>query len=510
MKTRLLTIVFIAMFSALNAQTIPTSVPKDGLVGWWPFNGNGNDETGRGNDLTANNGASFGTDRFGNINSSATLNGINQTFSKLNPNLLVGNSNRTLSCWISQSGISTITTSLLNLNNDASGDCFTSSSIQTSGSLSGGYYFWGRCNDAYWSHTRVLNKWYHLVLTYTNKQISFYVDNVLIKTYTLSLSLNTQLKNFIIGGGLSDNSQNGFWNGKIDDIAIYNRVLTNTEISALYTMSSPCTPPIARITNNTLTTELNCTTNSISLTASGGDTYTWDNGLGTASTVAITTPGTYSVTVATPYGCTDTASIVVTKNVALPNAIINPPLTKTLNCNIPSILLSAGGGSTYAWSNGSNTDISMVNTDGTYTVVVTAANGCTDTASIVITKDVALPTAVITPPSTTVLNCNTPSILLTANGGESYLWSNGVNTAINPITTEGTYTVKVTASNGCSDKTSISITKDMTVPIAVIIPKSSIEIKENESVVLSANQGNGYSYTWYKDGIEIATSTNSD
>ena len=43
---------------------VPNYVPTNGLLGWWPFNGNANDESGNGNDGTVN-GATLTTDRFG-------------------------------------------------------------------------------------------------------------------------------------------------------------------------------------------------------------------------------------------------------------------------------------------------------------------------------------------------------------------------------------------------------------------------------------------------------------
>ena len=50
-----------------TAQTPPAYVPTDGLVGWWPFNGNANDECGHGNNGTVT-GATLTEDRFGGCN----------------------------------------------------------------------------------------------------------------------------------------------------------------------------------------------------------------------------------------------------------------------------------------------------------------------------------------------------------------------------------------------------------------------------------------------------------
>ena len=58
---RLLVLCFV-LFGSINAQ-VPSYVPSNGLVGWWGFNGNANDESGNGNNGTVF-GASLSTDRF--------------------------------------------------------------------------------------------------------------------------------------------------------------------------------------------------------------------------------------------------------------------------------------------------------------------------------------------------------------------------------------------------------------------------------------------------------------
>jgi hypothetical protein len=63
---------FTSILLTLSVTTfaqIPSYVPSNGLVGWWPFNGNANDESGNGNNGTVN-GATLTADRFGNSNAS--------------------------------------------------------------------------------------------------------------------------------------------------------------------------------------------------------------------------------------------------------------------------------------------------------------------------------------------------------------------------------------------------------------------------------------------------------
>jgi len=74
-------LILIALLTALACTGItaqlPSYLPAEGLVGWWPFNGNANDESGNGNHGTVN-GATLAEDRFGQVNSSFLFNGNSQ------------------------------------------------------------------------------------------------------------------------------------------------------------------------------------------------------------------------------------------------------------------------------------------------------------------------------------------------------------------------------------------------------------------------------------------------
>lgn len=82
---------------------VPSYVPTDGLIGWWPFNGNANDESGNGNNGTAN-GASLTSDRNGQPNAAYTFNGLSD-FIATTAQGPAGTIGRTLSFWVrTQSG----------------------------------------------------------------------------------------------------------------------------------------------------------------------------------------------------------------------------------------------------------------------------------------------------------------------------------------------------------------------------------------------------------------------
>jgi hypothetical protein len=274
------TFLFIALplfaFNTLALAQIPNYIPQNGLVGWWPFNGNANDESGNGNNLTNNNGVSFGVDRFGLLSSAASFNGQNQTLSRVNPTLFSGNSDRTISCWVNQAQPLNSEAALININNlnAPGGGCYFNSSLEAS---QNGYFLWRGCGDAGWVNPRSLNLWYHVVLIVSNGQPDLFVNGVLLPfNNNFSGPFNTNAVNLIVGGGQNNNGSNGLWNGKIDDIGIWNRALTQQEITALYNSCqiSFSTQPSSQTISQSQTAQFSA------LSSDPSATYQWQSDVG--------------------------------------------------------------------------------------------------------------------------------------------------------------------------------------------------------------------------------------
>jgi phosphoribosylcarboxyaminoimidazole (NCAIR) mutase len=215
---------------------------------------------------------------------------------------------------------------------------------------------------------------------------------------------------------------------------------------------------------------LNCTNTSSILTAGGGTSYNFGSGFSATNTSTISTPNTYTVTVTAANGCTDTESVSVTQNIVLPTASIAP--TANNNCTAPynGALTLTSDGSTFAWSNSEITQNLTATNAGTYTVTVTAANGCTATSNGTITNTLILPTASIAPTANN--NCTTPynGALTLTSDGSTFAWSNSETTQNLTATNAGTYTVTVTAANGCSTVASSTIANTPILPTASIAP----------------------------------------
>jgi gliding motility-associated-like protein len=287
--------------------------------------------------------------------------------------------------------------------------------------------------------------------------------------------------------------------------------------TAIQNITQNINPPVVSITPP-VSSMLTCTNTSISLSANGTGNFAWNNPalISTNPTLTVTSPGNYTVSLTAANGCVGTATQSITQNIIPPAAAIIPPNTNQLTCTTTSITLTATGGGTYSWSNGSavvGTSAALVVTSpGTYTVTVTGTNGCTATASSVITQNNTVPIAGINPPSSTVLNCLTTSINLTATGGGNYSWSNGTSlvgsSATLSVNAPGTYTVTITTANGCSSTAVQTITQDILTPIASITNTSNLTVLDcNTPQILLTGVG-GTNASWSNGSSVVSNLAN--
>jgi hypothetical protein len=230
------------------------------------------------------------------------------------------------------------------------------------------------------------------------------------------------------------------------------------------------------------------------LTASGGTSYVWNNGVNVYwQDVNPTETTTYSVTVTDANGCQGNTSVTVVVN-PLPTPIITGDLTI---CEGETTRLTASGGTSYVWNNGVNVywqDVNPTETT-TYSVTVTDSNGCQGNTSVTVVVN-PLPTPSITGDLTI---CEGETTRLTASGGTSYVWNNGVNVYwqdVNPIETT-TYSVTVTDANGCQGNTSVTVVVN---PLPTPIITGDLTICEGETTRLTASGGT--SYVW-NNGVNV-------
>lgn len=232
------------LVSNVMAQNVPSYVPTNGLVGWWPFNGNANDESGNGNHGTVN-GATLTEDRNGNANSAYNFNGSSNKIIIGDPTLnqldFQGGA-FTLSVWVQSSSLNNDNPLVMKSSggNSLSGD-YGLVFNKTSGLAQFGISRGNGIGAAIATKTSVATgSWNNVVVVFTStSDIKIYKNSVLgydcYECTAAPQSLGNPSTPMVFG---FYESLNQYLNGKLDDIAIYNRVLTQQEITALYTGSN--------------------------------------------------------------------------------------------------------------------------------------------------------------------------------------------------------------------------------------------------------------------------------
>ena len=205
-------------------------------------------------------------------------------------------------------------------------------------------------------------------------------------------------------GGVSYAWNNGGTSSSINiaQSGVYTVTATNVEgCSATANVTVTVNPlPNVSISGNTTICEGNSTT----LTASGADNYSWSTGDNTAS-ATISAFGVYTVTGTSAAGCSNTANVTVLVSQT-------PQITITGETDIcagESTALTANGGATYLWNNGSTDATLTVSTPGTWQVIGYNEAGCNAMASATVN---------VWQPTTSDFTINTSDSCYTWNGVE--------------------------------------------------------------------------------------------
>ena len=261
--------------------------------------------------------------------------------------------------------------------------------------------------------------WYNIISTYNNGVWNLYVNGRLE-------SSNTAQSNFILQDGFSriafgkkGESFGDWYKGKMDDVRIYNRVLTQDEIDSLsFNGSGTRVSPDIAI----------CQGSSVQLNATGATSYSWSPATGLSSTSVanpVATPANttrYYVTGTSASGCVSTDNVLVTVN---PNPTVTITDDKFVCENTPVQLLASGGAS-YSWSPSVGLNnatianpVATASVNTKYIVTVSSSQGCTAKDSVLLT--VRKPGQFTVTPSSGV--CINKTMQLTAGGGDLYAWT---------------------------------------------------------------------------------------
>jgi hypothetical protein len=246
MKNLNLTLMLLFLAVISFAQNVPTYVPTNGLVGWWPFNGNANDESGNGNNGTVN-GATLTTDRFGNTGKAYDFDGVNDWIQVTDtPGLRLQTG--TLSCWLQYTSLQKMQLIIkqnINNANNSNYDIVINdyNQILGIGPWSQGMYVNSCGFQTNWTQNipdidLSGNIWHHVVSIYDQNVMKIYFDGLLVSTKNTAQQLMNACSDSDLLFGRGWQNFPLWYEGKLDDVAIWNRALDSTEIAALYNSST--------------------------------------------------------------------------------------------------------------------------------------------------------------------------------------------------------------------------------------------------------------------------------
>jgi hypothetical protein len=518
--------------SICSGNDLPGTL-QNGLVGYWPFCGNANDASGNGNNGTVN-GATLTTDRFGNANSAYSFDGAPLT--NITMNISQNIEKITLSSWINYDILSTWYPQIAAFfsSNSSVGQigCLAflgDASVYLNSGITG--FLQSYPNYLQSNNSVSSGAWHHLVVVYSASinNHSIYIDGQLnvsgnaTSILPLINGYKMTIGNSIDGwNGLVEYGEMAF-NGKIDDIAIWNRALSASEIQQLYTQgqttyawSNGATTPSITVaptstTTYTCTATVNgasgsststvtvnplptmnagadvalCSGNTTTLSASGATTYSWNNSVSNGVAFSPAATGTYTVSGTDANGCVNTDNVVVTVN---PLPTVSAGFDQMICAGTP-ITLNGSGATTYSWNNGVSNGVAFSPAaSNTYTVTGTNSNGCTNSDAVFVMVH-ALPTVNAGADQSV---CAGTAVTLSATGASTYAWNNNVSngTAFTPTATT-TYSVSGTDGNGCSNTDQVIVTVN---PLPNVNAGVDQSICKGEAVTLSG--AGASSYAW--------------
>jgi hypothetical protein len=203
-----------------------------------------------------------------------------------------------------------------------------------------------------------------------------------------------------------------------------------------------------------------CDGDSITFSGNGAVTYTWSGPVavtdGVATAMTVSSAGDYIVTGTDANGCTnmDTVSVLVNAN-----PVVGISALDSTVCSGDTIVLTASGADTYAWSTGGNGTVESFVAGVSVQAILTGTEtltGCSSTDTLFITVN-QLPVVSFNSSASSV--CIGDTATLTVSGGTVYVWNTGdTASTINVAPSASSmYSVMVTDANGCMNSDSVSV-----------------------------------------------------
>ncbi len=237
-------------------------------------------------------------------------------------------------------------------------------------------------------------------------------------------------------------------------------------------------------------------------------TYQWANNISTTATASNLSAGAYQITVVDATGCSNVANITILEN---------PPLAATITTNnscdasngVATVSVSGGTpGYTYIWNDPSSQTSSTATklSNGTYTVTVTDAAGCTAIATTSIATNGLLISSNTTNTGCVGSSTGTATISV-ANGVApyTYSWSNGGNSATITTLSEGTYIVTVSDAAGCSAISELVVNAETSFELVISTSDATCGENNGRAVVNVIGSDDPFTYRWNDSNNQISS-----
>ncbi len=257
-------------------------------------------------------------------------------------------------------------------------------------------------------------------------------------------------------------------------------------------------------------------TGSATVTGTGGTpgyTYIWSGSGTTTASISGLSAGSYSVTVTDINGCSTIQPVTITQPLS---AILTTTVSTNAACGSSNgtVTVNASGGTgtlTYIWSPGGKTTSTVSGlTAGTYSVIVTDSNSCSQGATVAV---VGSPGPSLTVSSKQNVSCNgltNGSATVTVSSGTpnyTYTWTPNVSNTntINNVSAK-TYTVVVSDAAGCKDTVLIDITQPQ--PVVFTFTNSGATACAGRPLTLLTSTPTGgtppFTYNWQPNGPVVS------
>ncbi len=292
----------------------------------------------------------------------------------------------------------------------------------------------------------------------------------------------------------------------------------------LWEFAQGCSAPFLTVQN---AVNVNCyggSNGAITVGLTGGMapfTFLWSNGATTQSLTNLSA-GAYSLTVTGSLGATSTIGTISIEQPSAPLATSSVDVTPEGCAGLGgSISISINGGTPpygYLWSNGGNSSFINNLSAGSYSVVVTDANGCTISQNNIVVEPPAIPNAAAAAP--TMLTCTNQSVNLSGSGSSTgpsfiYNWTTtdghivaGANTLNNCFVNEvGSYHLLVqNTANNCVATAFTTVTANQTAPMVTAGPPGTITCTNSQTTLNGVGPtGQGFNVLWTTVGGNIVS-----